>query len=290
MRQYQLHIPADQQSAEAIAGAIETEFGEEGPVSWYEQDGGWAVDGWFFADNAEAIERRARTALGAAAGRLAIAVTEVPEDVDWVALSLEGLKPVIAGRFVVYGAHDRDRIPAGLTGIEIEANQAFGTGHHATTWGCLMALSRLLETRRFASVLDLGTGSGVLAIAIARKTKRQVLATDIDPLAVTIARENAEINGVGHLVTVVTAAGFAHPALSGRHFDLILANILAGPLKALAPQFRAHTRPGARIVLSGILASQAAAVLAAFRAQGFARERTLAREGWSTLVLRRICG
>ena len=203
-----------------------------------------------------------------------------------VAQSLEGLSPVVAGRFVVHGAHDRDRIPKGLIGLQIEANQAFGTGHHPTTWGCLTALSRLLTVYRFDNVFDLGTGSGVLAIGIALATKRPVLASDIDPLAVEIALENAEINGAANLVTAVTAAGFAHPAIVGRKFDLIVANILADPLKMLSPQFRAHALPGAAVVLSGILKTQAESVLAAFRAQGFVRERHLVKDVWSTLVLR----
>ena len=195
-------------------------------MSWYETDGGWAVDGFFFADDAEEIAGPARAALQGTVDIATITVEPVPEDVDWVAQSLEGLSPVIAGRFVVHGAHDRDRIPKGLIGLQIEANQAFGTGHHPTTWGCLTALTRLLAVYRFDSVFDLGTGSGVLAIGIALATKRPVLASDIDPLAVEIALENAGINGAANLVTAVTAAGFAHPAIVGRKFDLIVANIL----------------------------------------------------------------
>lgn len=290
MRQYQLHISLDAARAESVADRLEAEFGEEGPVSWFETPDGWAVDGWFFADDADAILSRARAALANGFGDLSVSVEPVPDDVDWVAKSLEGLKPVVAGRFVVFGAHDRDHLPGGLVGIEIEANQAFGTGHHPTTWGCLTALTRLLAVYRFDGILDLGCGSAVLAIAIAKLAKSQVLATDIDPIAVKIARENAELNGVGSLVTALAASGFAHPSMAGRQFDLIVANILAGPLKMLAPQFRAHTRPGATIVLSGILESQAAWVLAAYRAAGFVRERHLIKEGWSTLVLRRVAG
>lgn len=287
MRQYQLHVPAaNAAEAEMIAEAIESAFVEAGPVSWYEVDGGWAVDGFFFAEAPEEIETPARAALDAAGFAAPVTVEAVPDDVDWVAQSLEGLKPVIAGRFVVHGAHDKDNIPKGLIGLQIEANQAFGTGHHPTTWGCLTALSRLLDVYRFESVFDLGTGSGVLAIGIALKTKRPVLSSDIDPIAVEITIENAAINRAAHLVTSVTAAGFAHPAIVGRKFDLIVANILADPLKMLSPQFRAHALPGAAIVLSGILRTQAESVMAAFRAQGFVRERHLVKEGWSTLVLR----
>jgi ribosomal protein L11 methyltransferase len=287
MPQFQVRLLAGRQEAERIAGLIEAAFEDEGPVSWFELPDSWAVEAWYFAEDTESLESRIRDVLGADGFGAPISVEPVP-DIDWVALSLAGLKPVIGGRFVVHGEHDREKIPAGLIGLQIEANQAFGTGHHPTTWGCLVALSRLLRTRRFESAFDLGSGSGVLAIAIARDTRRTVIASDIDPLAVTIARENAEINGVGHLVTAVTAAGFGHPALRTARFNLIVANILADPLKMLSPQFRERTHPGAMIVLSGILSTQAPGVLAAFRAQGFVRERSIQREGWSTLVMRRI--
>ena len=287
MPQYQVRLTADREEAERIARLMEAAFEDEGPVSWYEVDGGWAVDAWYFADSAEALTERVKDVLGADGFGAPLEVSEVP-DVDWVAMSLAGLKPVVGGRFVVHGVHDRANIPAGLIGLQIEANQAFGTGHHPTTWGCLVALSRLLRTRRFESAFDLGSGSGVLAIAIAKDTRRPVLASDIDPLAVEIAVENAGINEVTGLFRAVTAAGFDHAEIRGRRFDLVVANILADPLKALSPRFRAQTRPGATIVLSGILSTQAPSVLAAFRAQGFARRREIRREGWSTLVMERI--
>jgi len=289
MPQFQVRLLAGREEAERIANLMEAAFEEEGPVSWFEEGDDWAVEAWYFADSADELEERVKDALGSDAFAAPLSVTEVP-DVDWVALSLAGLKPVVGGRFVVHGAHDRANLPAGLIGLEIEANQAFGTGHHPTTWGCLVALSRLLRTRRFREVFDLGSGSGVLAIAVAKDTRRAVLASDIDPLAVGIAIENAELNGVAGLFRCVTAAGFDHAAIRGRVFDLVVANILAGPLKQLSPRFRAQTRPGAAVVLSGILTTQAPSVLAAFRAQGFAREREIRREGWSTLVLRRIAG
>ncbi len=195
------------------------------------------MEGWFFADAAEEIEERVKDALGSDGFGAPVTVEPVP-DVDWVALSLAGLKPVVGGRFVVHGAHDRDHLPAGLIPLEIEANQAFGTGHHPTTWGCLVALSRLLRTRRFDRVFDLGSGSGVLAIAVAKDTRRTVLASDIDPLAVEIALENAALNGVKGLFHCVTAPGFDHESIRGTVFDLVIANILAGPLKMLSPASR----------------------------------------------------
>lgn len=289
MPQFKVRILAERDESERIAGLLEAAFAdEEVPVSWFEMPEGWAVEGWFFGDDAEEVETRVRDELGADAFGAPMTVEAEDETVDWVSVSLKGLKPIVAGRFVVHGAHDRDHIPAGLVGLEIEANQAFGTGHHPTTWGCLVALSRLLRRERFHSVFDLGTGSGVLAIAVARDTRRFALASDIDELSVRIANENAVLNRVPGLVKAVTAAGFDHPQIRGRLYDLIIANILAGPLKTLSPAFRHHTRPGAAVVLSGILQSQAGEVLAAFRAQGFARERHIVKDGWSTLVLRRI--
>jgi ribosomal protein L11 methyltransferase len=286
MPQYQLRIPGEREESERIFRLLESAFEDETvPVSWSEEGAGWVVEVWLDGDDAAAVETRVRDLLGADGFGAPMTVEPVDPDVDWVAVSLAGLKPVVAGRFVVHGVHDRGAIPPGLIGLQVEANQAFGTGHHPTTWGCLVAISRLVAVHRFDAMFDLGTGSGVLAIALARVTRRPVLASDIDPLAVEIAAENAEINGVGGLVSVVTAAGFDHAAIRGRLFQLVVANILAGPLRQLAPAFRRHTLPGARVVLSGILASQAASVLAAFRAQDFARERVIQREGWSTLVL-----
>ncbi|HUG61779.1 MAG TPA: 50S ribosomal protein L11 methyltransferase [Methylomirabilota bacterium] len=286
MPQFQIRIHGQREESERISALLESAFeADEAPISWFETPDGWAVEAWLFGDDVDAVGNRVRDALGADAFGAPMTVETVDPDVDWVAVSLAGLKPVVAGRFVVHGVHDRDAIPAGLIGLQVEANQAFGTGHHPTTWGCLVALSRLLAVHRFDAMFDLGTGSGVLAIALAKATRRPALASDIDPLSVEIALENAEINGVAGMVSVVEAAGFDHPAMRGRLFQLIVANILADPLKALAPEFRRRTRAGARIVLSGILSTQAPGVLAAFRAQDFARERIIRREGWSTLVL-----
>jgi ribosomal protein L11 methyltransferase len=288
MPQFQVRIAGQREETTRIFGLLESIF-EDGdtPISLFETPEGWAVDAWIMGEDAQAVEARVRDILGADAFGAPLSVEPVDPDVDWVAVSLAGLKPVVAGRFVVHGEHDRDAVPAGAIGLRIEANQAFGTGHHPTTWGCLTALSRLLSLHHFDAMFDLGTGSGVLAIALAKATRRPVLASDIDPLSVEIALENAAINGVAGRVSVVTAAGFDHSAIRGRLFQLIVANILADPLKQLAPQFRRHTLPGARVVLSGILSSQAPGVLAAFGAQGFARERAIVREGWSTLVLAR---
>ena len=219
------------------------------------------------------------------AGQLAF---ETIAETDWVAASLAGLAPVPAGRFLVHGAHDRDRVPANRIGIEIEAALAFGTGHHGTTRGCLLALDGLLKCRRPRRVADIGTGTAVLAIAAARALRQSVLASDIDARAVTTACANARLNRAGTFVEIVRAAGLAHPRIRQRApFDLVLANILLGPLQRLARPIIGVLAPCGRIVLSGLLASHANAALAAYRLQGLALERRILLDGWVTLVLRR---
>ncbi len=211
---------------------------------------------------------------------------------DWVAMSLAGLPPVRAGRFRVRGSH---HAPAcgGVIDILIEAGQAFGTGHHGTTQGCLLALDALAKTARPAPaprVLDVGTGSGALAIAAAKLWRARVAATEIDPLSAAVARDNARLNGVADRVTVATAAGLTHPQVRGRCFDLILANILAGPLIGLAPELTRAAAPGARLVLSGLLLSQQRAVLGAYRARGWRLAGRRRRDGWATLIVARAGG
>ena len=194
---------------------------------------------------------------------------ELVPDTDWIAKSLEGLAPVQAGRFFVYGEHDSNKIPAGAIPIRIDAGQAFGTGHHATTTACLEYISELCATRKPRHPLDIGTGTGVLAIALARLAGIKVLASDIDPVATKVARDNARLNGVGGRVSAVTASGFGHPSLSAHApYDLILANILASPLVALAPAFAKHLMPGGTLIVSGILLSQENMVSSALRSQG----------------------
>ncbi len=206
---------------------------------------------------------------------------------DWVAASLAELKPVEAGRFTVHGAHDRARLAANRIGIEIEAALAFGTGHHGTTRGCLLALDGIAKTRRPRRVLDIGTGTGVLAIAAAKALRRPVLASDIDPEAVAIARANARLNGVSPLVQCICAKGLT--GLRFRQagpFDLVFANILLAPLKALAGPMRPLLANGAHVVLSGLLAEQENAALAAYRPHGLKLVRRIPLGEWVTLVLR----
>ena len=212
-----------------------------------------------------------------------VAVAPLP-DQDWIRLSQEGLPPVRAGRFFVYGAHDAGQVPHGVIPMKIEAGLAFGTGHHETTALCLGVLSELANRRAFRNVLDLGCGTGLLAIGAAKLWKRSVLASDIDPVAVDVTRDNARANGVAPLVRAVTADGLTNPILAGgAPYDLLIANILAGPLTQLAPTITRALAPGAMLVLSGLLRNQEALVTSFYRSLRFVGRR---RAGpWSALVL-----
>ena len=210
---------------------------------------------------------------------------------DWVRESLSGLKPVAAGRFIVHGAHDRARIAVNSIGIEVEAALAFGTGHHGTTRGCLLALDHLARRYRPRRILDLGTGSGILAIAAAKLFRVPVLATDIDARSAQTARDNARLNGVGSLVTAIHAGDLRAPEIAKRApFDLVMSNILLRPLQRLAAPMARQLEPNARIVLSGILKSQANAALTAYRTQGLMLERSFPLDGWFTPVMVALSG
>lgn len=219
---------------------------------------------------------------------LADATLEQVPDQNWVALSQASLPPIAAGRFVVHGSHERDRFAMRLLAVEIEAGEAFGSGHNATTALCLEALDTLARRRRpLRRVLDLGCGSGVLAIAAARMAPAaRVLAVDNDPVAVAIARQNARLNRVSGRVRVLQADGLHHPTLRrGGPFDVVLANILPGPLIGLAPPLRRAIGRAGTVVLSGLLDHQAREVAATWRANGFRLARRLQRAGWTALVL-----
>ena len=279
---------ADEPSARRLVDVLsEILFEDEAAVAAFERpDGRWGISVHF----AEAPDQaRLRELIAREAGE-AIARTIVFDTVatkDWVKASLAELVPVPAGRFVVHGQHDRARVPQNKLGIEIEAALAFGTGHHGTTRGCLLLLDHVLKSRRRpARVLDLGTGTGVLAIAAAKALHNPILASDIDDASVRVARENAELNDVGRLVQVIRATGFAAPDFA-RHgpFDLVLANILANPLRQLAGPMSAHLAPAALVILSGLLTPQAKSVIAAYRSRGLVPLRHLRIEGWSSLLL-----
>jgi ribosomal protein L11 methyltransferase len=204
---------------------------------------------------------------------------------DWVTLSQGKRGKVEAGRFLVHGSHDQGR--RRCLSIEIDASQAFGTAHHASTLGCLLALDDQLKRRRPRVVIDIGTGTGILAIAAAKALRRYVTASDSDPLATAIAADNARKNGVGPLVKVVKASGFAHPLLSRVQADLVLANLLERALHDLAPIFAEHVVPGGTAILSGLTETQARGIETRTRAHGFALEKRIILDGWTTLVITR---
>jgi ribosomal protein L11 methyltransferase len=295
-------LACDAATARRLADALTESFGSgEAVVAAFEDAaGGWNVEVHFArAPDAAALHDAVATIAGPTAARALVFETVAAR--DWVAASLAGLRPVSAGRFLVHGAHDRAGVPAHRVGIEVEAALAFGTGHHGTTRGCLLALDALLKRdlrfdrprlhgpeRQGARILDIGTGTGVLAIAAAKALRARVLASDIDRSAVDVARANARLNSVGALVEVVHAGGLSARRLRERApFDLVFANILLPPLKRLAAPIARVLAPGAHVVLSGLLAAQAPAALAAYGAQGLALEACIPLDEWVTVILKR---
>lgn len=277
----------DLSSARSAAGVL-GEVYEPAPLAVTQFETGptsFRIEAYF--DDAPDIAAIAAALDASGADGLSAPRHETVPDANWVAISQAALPPVAAGRFVVHGSHDTPRIGRRQNAILIDAGEAFGTAHHATTEGCLEAIDRVTRRRRYGRVLDLGCGSGVLAIAASRALPHaHMIASDIDPVATDVARANIRANGASGRIEVVTAIGFEHPKLRPAHqFDLIIANILAAPLILLAPRMRAALEPGGTVILSGLLSTQAAEVIAAYRAQGFrvAARRDLA--GWSTLTL-----
>jgi ribosomal protein L11 methyltransferase len=255
------------------------------PSDW--NKGPWIVEAYFGAPPDEANVRALVAAAAGDAAARAATFGRVDER-DWVTASLEGLKPVRAGRFIVHGAHGRDAVKANDIAIEIEAALAFGTGHHGSTRGCLHMLDLVARKGRPRAILDLGTGSGVLAIAAAKLFRRRIHAGDIDPVCVTAAGANAKRNRAERFVRPVLAKGAAHPVLrAGAPYDLVLANILARPLRDLAPKITKLTSPSAEIILSGLIGRDVPGVVAAYRTQGTALARRIDIDGWATLLMRR---
>jgi ribosomal protein L11 methyltransferase len=277
-------------TARRVADRLNESFleGQAAIAAFERSDGRWDVT-LHFAEAPDQTSVRELVGI-AAGGDVAQAITfDTVEAKDWVKVTLDELVPVRAGRFIVHGQHDRSRISPNKLGIEIEAALAFGTGHHGTTRGCLLLLDDVLKARRPKRVLDLGTGTGVLAIAAAKALRVKVLASDIDPLAVRVARDNARLNGTGDLVETIHATGFSAPEFT-KHgpFDLVLANILANPLRQMATQMARHLAPSALAILSGLLPHQAQSVIAAYRARGLVLKRHLQIEGWSSLLMQRV--
>src|SRR5579863_2531065 len=281
----------DEPTAKRVVDLLTESFFEgQAAIAAFERpgDGRWDITVHF----AEPPDQTSiRELVGIAAGdEVAHAIVfDTVEAKDWVTATLAELVPVRAGRVTVHGRHDRAKVAPNQLGIEIEAALAFGTGHHGTTRGCLLLLGHVLKAYRPRRLLDLGTGTGVLAIAAAKALRNEVLASDIDALSVKVAAENARLNGVGPFVEVTWGNGFTAPRMRQRKpFDLVLANILANPLRQMATPMSAHLAGGARVILSGLLSAQAPAVIAAYRARDLVVERHIRIEGWSSLLLRKV--
>lgn len=250
--------------------------------------GRWQVDAYYESElSPVAVLARIGELLGPG---VVPAIEDVPDE-NWVAVSQAALPPVAAGRFLIHGSHDRARIGRRRFAIEVDAGEAFGTAHHATTQGCLEAIDRLARRRRVRSILDLGCGSGVLAIAAARVWPRaRIRGSDIDPVSIDVARENAGRNGARGRVQFAVADGVARSAIAGGRFDLIIANILAGPLIRLAPDLARAVSPGGLVVLSGLLGEQVREVTGVYRIAGFHLVTQSLEHNWATLTLARHSG
>jgi ribosomal protein L11 methyltransferase len=291
LSEIRLYVTTSETVAGEVLEALSNLFGEEDyAIATQEVDEAneiWEASIYMTADQEAEIAERFADLVKADFPELSVE-REVLPDIDWISKSLEGLKPVRAGRFLVHGSHDSDKVKANDIGILIEAGQAFGTGHHGTTAGCLTMIGDVLKSRRVRNALDLGTGSGVLAIAAHHLAKIPVVATDIDPVAVRVACDNVRINGITDGVRLATAPGFHH-AIFREHgpFDLIIANILARPLMKLAPELVQHLADHGTVVLSGILAAQRWKVIAAYNSAGLKHMRTTWLNGWVTIELRK---
>lgn len=284
-----LRLITDEPSARAMTELLGEMFDPmETAVAAFEveETGDWRLEAYFSEEpDAEMIRDLIRPMVGEQADA---AVFETIDQQDWVRASLEGLKPVRAGRFLVHGGHDRHQVRGNDLAIEIEAALAFGTGHHGTTLGCLRALVDELKRRRPAHVLDVGTGTGILGFAAAKVLRTPVVAGDLDPEAVSTARGNARLNGLGPFMRFYHAPGVRHAlANRPRGFDVVFANILARPLKRLAPSLTAVVADDGVLILSGLIERDVPGVLSTYRHRGFHLARSGVIEGWATLVLRR---
>ncbi|MBY5521860.1 50S ribosomal protein L11 methyltransferase [Rhizobium leguminosarum] len=291
MSEIRLYVTTTEAKAEEILDLLSAVFGEEdfaiGTTEIDEKKDIWEASIYMMAEDEAEVQSRVEDALKASFPDVRLEREVIPE-IDWVVKSLEGLKPVRAGRFLVHGSHDRDKVRSGDIAIEIDAGQAFGTGHHGTTAGCLEVIDSVVRSRPVRNALDLGTGSGVLAIAVRKLRNIPVLATDIDPIATKVAAENVRRNGIASGVITRTASGFHSTAFSEHGpFDLIIANILARPLIRMAPKLATYLAPGGSVILSGILAGQRWKVIAAYSGARLRHVRTIWRNGWVTIHLDR---
>ena len=289
MNQTRLYLQARKPEANHIFTILEAILEEEGmPISLFEHDdhlGEWCVSIYVEQDQADQLEERVSQALGSDTFGLKIGREELG-NIDWVSETLRDLAPVKAGRFIIHGSHDRHVPKANELAIEIDAGQAFGTGHHGTTAGCLDMLEAALKMRDYSNALDIGTGSGVLAVALARATNADILASDIDPVAVKVAKQNFILNGCSDRIDTVVSRGLENRIFHEHGpFDLIIANILAGPLQKMSASLCRELASEGTLILSGLLPHQKSRIVATYRMQGLTLGYYHIRDGWLTLVL-----
>ena len=292
-----LHVTDDRTSIERLSDLFDRQHGDSGlPSSFFELDpqphdepnvaGSWRFTMYCEAHDLARWENTLEQLVVQCGLTASVDVEDLGER-DWISETLRDLAPVRAGRFIVHGSHDRGRANGSIR-IEIDAGLAFGTGHHGTTMGCLELLEDVARRRKPRNAFDVGTGSGVLAIAAARCLKVPALASDVDPTATRVAHANAVLNGCGPLVSTFAATGLSHPAYEAAgNAELVFANILAGPLRKLARPIAERTAPGGEVILSGLLPRQGAHIVSTYRAHGLVLRRRLVRDGWLSLLLRK---
>jgi ribosomal protein L11 methyltransferase len=283
-----LTIP-HREEAERISTLLAEVFdADDMPIAHFEDEaaGHWLVEVYAEGQDGPVLEHAIRDALGSDAFAAPLRIEEL-DDVDWVTASLEGLQAIRAKRFVVHGIHAREAVGPTDIGIRVEASRAFGTGHHGTTLGCLELIDWVCSRRRIVNALDLGTGTGLLAMAITHLTKAPVLATDIDPICVEVTRENAKLNQLSPFIRAAHADGIAGAPQGNTPYDLIVANILAGPLIELAPGIARLLTNDGQVILSGLMRHQERAVLARYRAEHLVLQKRIHHGEWSALLLTR---
>ncbi len=288
MNKNTINKPLTQDQAFALVDAVmEDENLALNASAFEDENGEWVFEA--SCDKQPDIEAFNKLASKILGGKVNFSSQEIDMEIDWVSKSLQGLKPVIAGGFYVYGSHNDDHIPSNLTEIKIDAAQAFGTGHHETTSGCLEAIDETLKAKSPKAILDIGTGTGVLAIALAKRLNKTIIASDIDPIAVQITNENAKINEVSQFINAIEATGANHKNITdAAPYDLIVANILAKPLEELALDIGKICIKGAILILSGILVAQADSVISAYKQQGISLKKRIIRGEWAILILEKL--
>ena len=284
---YNASLSLPKEGAEALAAALtELLWPPAYAVGLFDnEDGTWRVEA-SFAERPDGESLKEFVEAHGAEGH-EISFGDVPP-ADWVSISQSNLHPVHAGRFLIHGSHDRAMAHGKRWAIEVDAGQAFGTAHHGSTLGCLKAIDDLAKREPIKTILDIGTGTGILAIAAARAWPARVIASDIDPIAIGVAEENFRLNQLARTITTVTTAGLGHTIIrESAPFDLVIANILARPLMSMAHGIARAVKPGGLVILSGITRKQAEGVAATYRAAGFTRLRRFTISDWVTLALRR---